>query len=260
MLQERGEAFWPRPVFHRLDEFAVGYSLAGCSPALPASASPTDHHFAVKSSCLSTVLQRTVHSVLTVCVSLGARSNTSRRSRFQWQSEADAGSSESGADPNLSGQNGTTPLEEASFKGSDAAVTVLLDHGALVNRLNAGLGTTALNAAASFGKSETVKLLTDREADPGLCGTNRKSAYQAARTNSYPEVALRVLDYGGTYCRHVDNKCGLAGQHQRSRLRRSRSWYFATSFSVITAISQFISTSRRARPDIRSARSLSSSN
>jgi len=30
---------------HRLDEFPAGYSLTGCSPALPASASPTgiDH-------------------------------------------------------------------------------------------------------------------------------------------------------------------------------------------------------------------------
>jgi hypothetical protein len=39
-------------------------------------ASPTDHHFAVKSSYRSTVLQRTVHCVLTVCVSLGATSNS----------------------------------------------------------------------------------------------------------------------------------------------------------------------------------------
>ena len=29
---------------HRLDEFPVGYSLAGCSPAEPASASPTGCH------------------------------------------------------------------------------------------------------------------------------------------------------------------------------------------------------------------------
>ena len=29
-----------RPGSHRLDEFAVGYSLAGCTPAVPASASP----------------------------------------------------------------------------------------------------------------------------------------------------------------------------------------------------------------------------
>ncbi len=45
MLQGGGEAFWPRPLFHRLDEFAVGYSLVGCSPALPASASPTGFIF-----------------------------------------------------------------------------------------------------------------------------------------------------------------------------------------------------------------------
>jgi putative transposase len=30
---------------HRLDEFPVGYSSAGCSPAEPASASPTEDHY-----------------------------------------------------------------------------------------------------------------------------------------------------------------------------------------------------------------------
>ena len=33
---------------HRLDEFPVGYSLAGCAPAEPASASPTGSHYAAK--------------------------------------------------------------------------------------------------------------------------------------------------------------------------------------------------------------------
>jgi len=33
---------------HRLDESPVGYSLAGCSPALPASASPTEPQSALK--------------------------------------------------------------------------------------------------------------------------------------------------------------------------------------------------------------------
>jgi len=32
------------PGHHRLDESAIGYSLAGCSPAEPASASPTIIH------------------------------------------------------------------------------------------------------------------------------------------------------------------------------------------------------------------------
>ena len=59
----------PRP--HRLDEFPVGYSSAGCSPTLPASASPTGHHSALQSSCRPSVFYRTVSSVLTACLSSG---------------------------------------------------------------------------------------------------------------------------------------------------------------------------------------------
>ena len=58
---------------HRLDEFPAGYSLAGCAPALPASASPTASEYAVTSSCRSTVFQRTANSVLTICVSRGGK-------------------------------------------------------------------------------------------------------------------------------------------------------------------------------------------
>jgi hypothetical protein len=42
----RGQAF-ARPSPQHFDEFPVGYSLAGCSPAEPASASPTASHLAV---------------------------------------------------------------------------------------------------------------------------------------------------------------------------------------------------------------------
>jgi hypothetical protein len=38
---DRGADPNPAPPAHRLDEFPAGYSLTGCSPALPASASPT---------------------------------------------------------------------------------------------------------------------------------------------------------------------------------------------------------------------------
>jgi hypothetical protein len=42
-----GAKQWPAsPRSHRLDESATGYSLAGCSPALPASASPAVFHAA----------------------------------------------------------------------------------------------------------------------------------------------------------------------------------------------------------------------
>ena len=58
---------------HRLDEFPAGYSLAGCSPAEPASASPAGRQYAVKSFCRSRIFQRPVNSVLTVCVSRGGK-------------------------------------------------------------------------------------------------------------------------------------------------------------------------------------------
>ena len=101
------------------------------------------------------------------------------------------------ADPNVSGPNGAAPLEDASLKGFAAIVTMLLDHGALVNRLNRTSGTTALYAAASFGKAGVVKLLLNRGANPRLCGNNRKTPYQAAVENGYPEVAAQIRDHGG---------------------------------------------------------------
>lgn len=58
---------------HRLDEFPAGYSLAGCAPALPASASPTASEYALESSCRWIIFHRTVNSVLTVCLTPGGR-------------------------------------------------------------------------------------------------------------------------------------------------------------------------------------------
>ena len=101
------------------------------------------------------------------------------------------------ADPNMVGRNGAIPLEDASLKGFDSIASMLLDHGALVNRLNPGSGTTALYAAASFGKGEVVKLLLNRGANPTLCGSNRKSPYQAALENGYSEVATEIRNHGG---------------------------------------------------------------
>jgi len=54
---------------HRPDEFPAGYSLAGCSPAVLASASPAGIEYAVKSSFRSRDFHRPAYSVLTVCVS-----------------------------------------------------------------------------------------------------------------------------------------------------------------------------------------------
>lgn len=47
-------------------------------------------------------------------------------------------------DPNLAGRTETTPLEDASARGFDSVVGLLIDHGALVDRVNSGSGETAL--------------------------------------------------------------------------------------------------------------------
>jgi len=64
----------------RLVEFPAGYSLAGCSPAEPASASPDGVQYAVELSCRSSTFHRTANSVLTVCVSPGGKRNIRRTS------------------------------------------------------------------------------------------------------------------------------------------------------------------------------------
>lgn len=61
----------PRPLIG-LDEFPVGSSLAGCSPAAPASASPTAGRYALNSFCRSRNFQRAANSVLTGCLTPGA--------------------------------------------------------------------------------------------------------------------------------------------------------------------------------------------
>ena len=62
-----------RALAHRLDEFPAGYSLAGCAPAEPASASPTVHHFAVSALHRTIENRRTANSVLTVCLTPGGK-------------------------------------------------------------------------------------------------------------------------------------------------------------------------------------------
>ncbi len=94
--------------------------------------------------------------------------------------------------------SGLSPLEDACLKGFDGVAGTLLDHGALVNQVNSGSGTTALYAAASFGKTNIVKLLLERGAIPNLCGTNRKTPYRAALENGYTNIANLIKARGGT--------------------------------------------------------------
>jgi hypothetical protein len=77
-LQAGGETVsGSTPGAHRLDEFAASYSLAGCTPALPASASPagsilkqpaeTANRSLRTVADFSTGTMRNFHPVLTFC-------------------------------------------------------------------------------------------------------------------------------------------------------------------------------------------------
>ena len=74
----KGEQPKRRSPIHRLDEFPAGYSLAGCSPALPASALPAETHSVANRVCRSRILQRTAKSVLTHCLTLGDKRKPSK--------------------------------------------------------------------------------------------------------------------------------------------------------------------------------------
>jgi ankyrin repeat protein len=101
------------------------------------------------------------------------------------------------ADPNLAASSGATPLEDAALKGFESVAALLIDNGARMDQINRDSGTTALYAAASFGRAAVVNLLLERGASPNLCGSNRKTPLQAARENGFPEIAARLRDHGG---------------------------------------------------------------
>ena len=89
-------------------------------------------------------------------------------------------------------------MEDASLKGFYAIAEMLLDHGARVNQVNTDSGTTALYAAAGFGKGDVVDLLLKRGAHPNACGKGRTTPYKTAIDNGFPEIATQIQHYGGS--------------------------------------------------------------
>lgn len=72
---------------------------------------------------------------------------------------------ENGAAPDAEGDWGSTPLLVAAEAGSAAAIRLLLDAGASVNRGNARTGATALMSAAHNEHRDAVRALLDGGAD-----------------------------------------------------------------------------------------------
>ena len=86
---------------HRFDEFPAGYSLAGCAPAEPASASPAEQKFTMKAIPRPSFFQRMGKPCLAGCLTSGVHREglsplaIEKRSRRTWPlwSEATSGAS-----------------------------------------------------------------------------------------------------------------------------------------------------------------------
>lgn len=96
---------------------------------------------------------------------------------------------ERGADVN---KPGWTPLHYAATGGHQAIAAFLLDQNAYIDA-DAPNGNTPLMMAALYGNAETVKLLLDAGADPGLRNRAGQRALDLARQGSRPD-AIRMLE------------------------------------------------------------------
>lgn len=111
---------------------------------------------------------------------------------------------------NVLDSNGNAPL----YYATDVTITrFLLDKGADVNAQD-GVYGGALEAAASKGKKEVVKLFLDHGADPNTRGGPYGSVLRAAAFVGNKEVVQLLLDRGanadgqGGYYKCVAGCCG----------------------------------------------------
>src|SRR6476660_8155450 len=88
-----------------------------------------------------------------------------------------------------------TALYQATENGRTDAVDLLLRKGADPN-LPGRSGVTPLAAAAYKGNEAVVALLLARRADPALIDTTGKSAMIYAAARGFPEIVRRLLDAG----------------------------------------------------------------
>lgn len=103
---------------------------------------------------------------------------------------------EGGADPNVSGKGGLTPIMAAAALGNLTSMRLLLDHGADVARVAAD-GSTALAFAVAYGQEGAVTLLLQHGADPNAPFENgRRSILELAKEKPNPRV-IELLTQAG---------------------------------------------------------------
>ena len=101
-----------------------------------------------------------------------------------------------GANPNLSIENGLTPLMLAAAEGCDRSATHLLKHGAAVNATN-HFQESALHVAVDVASLSVIKLLVCHGADMHLCDVDNISPFHLARGyyDQDPKKYLLIWEY-----------------------------------------------------------------
>jgi ankyrin repeat-rich membrane spanning protein len=89
-----------------------------------------------------------------------------------------------------------TPLQVAARRDNSALVRLLLDRGANVHAHGGWKGWTPLHWAAHDGRTETVKLLLAKEADPCAQDLDGSTPSDIAAARGRPEIA-DLLEAGG---------------------------------------------------------------
>ena len=85
-----------------------------------------------------------------------------------------------GAEPDkYKDSDGNTALTEAAYYGKDSNVSILIQHGADINRQKKN-GYTALHRAAASGQNAVVSTLLQAGANPYLPDNDKKTPIQVA--------------------------------------------------------------------------------
>ena len=100
-----------------------------------------------------------------------------------------------GAEPNVAGAYGKTPLIGAAAQGHAGIVRLLLEQGAEVNARKSD-GFTALISAVFFGHEEVVRMLLAHGADVSLADQTGSTAYNWSLSRGLPQLA-KLLKGGG---------------------------------------------------------------
>ncbi|XP_014679678.1 PREDICTED: putative ankyrin repeat protein RF_0381 [Priapulus caudatus] len=106
---------------------------------------------------------------------------------------------EAGADPNVAEtQSGKTPLMKVMRECEEAAVQMLLSHGANANAADSH-GETSLHHAAYLGQLDIVRLLLEAGADPNVAETEERGSFTALHYSCdqlHTEMITLLLKHG----------------------------------------------------------------